>query len=188
MYSRHVRRAPIWLGLIAAFGCAGPPPVPPTAVIDASPEEVCAGDAYSTRIVLSGARSAERLSLVPAPPGPGDPPLSYAWELDGDARHVIAGELDEDELTVVMAGERPLHVTLRVTTIDGGEAETLRTIGVVFPVVPTCDEGCPEGSSCVQRGGASLCLPEAECTSDADCGCLICDPDLMRCAPPAEAP
>lgn len=171
-----------------AIGCGGPPPVPPTAVIDASPSEVCAGDAFATPIVLSGARSSARLSLVPAPPGPDDPPLTFEWRLEGDEHAVIAGARDEDELTVRMAGERPLHVTLTVTTFEGGIAETLRTIGVNVPIAPPCGEGCAAGASCVDLRGESVCLPDQSCASDDDCGgCFVCDLETARCAPP-EAP
>lgn len=171
-----------------AIGCGGPPPTPPTAVIDASPGEVCTADAFTTPITLTGARSSLRLSLVPAPPGPDDPPLEYAWRLEGDAHRVIDGALDEDSLTVLMAGERPLHVSLTVTTFEGGIAETLRSIGVNVPLAPPCDEGCPAGTSCVELRGQDVCLPDQRCASDDDCaGCAACDASTSRCAPP-EAP
>ncbi len=177
-----------WL-VLAAVGCAGPPPDPPTAVIDASPNAVCVGDAYRTPITLSGARSAARLSLVPAPPGPDEPPLTYAGQLEGDHYAVLDGALDTDALTVAMAGERPLHVTLTVTTEDGGEAETLRSIGVIVAGAPSCDGGCESGTSCVQRNGREECLPDGECASDTDCDqCYACDPELARCVPSSEAP
>lgn len=176
-----------WL-ILAVLGCASPPPAPPTAVIDATPSEVCVGDRFATPITLSGARSAGRLSLVPAPPDP-SMPLDFAWELEGDAHELVAGRLDGPELTVRMAGARPLHVTLRVTSFEGGVAESLRTIGIVVPLTPGCEEGCPQGSSCVVVRDRSLCLPDAPCASDDECSaCLVCDANLGRCAPPPEAP
>ncbi len=171
--------------VLLALGCAAPPPVPPTAVLDASPEEVCRGDAFSTPIVLSAARSAARLSLVPAPPDPDDAPLSFRWQLEGDEHFVVAGDLDARELTVLMAGDRPLHATLNVTTFEGGVAETLASIGVVLPIAPPCGEGCPSGSACVEHQGAEVCLPDAVCASDAECsGCFVCDLARSRCVPP----
>ncbi len=185
-YSRGVRRAgrSVIASFVLAVGCGGPPPVPPTAVIDATPGDVCAGDGFATAIQLSGARSAARLSLVPAPPGPDDPPLTFEWRLEGDAHHVVSGALDDDTVAVRMAGERPLHVTLTVTTFEGGVAETLRTIGVTVPFV-SCEDECADGTSCVELRGERLCLPDQECASDDECPrCSVCDPDLGRCAPP----
>ena len=93
-------------------GCAGPPPAPPTALIDASPSSICRGDGHRTVIELSGARSSAGLSLVSAPPDPSAPPLEYTWRLEG-AEHVIAaGSTPEESLDVTSSGERPLHVTL----------------------------------------------------------------------------
>lgn len=153
-------------------------------MIDASPTEVCAGDAYTTPIALSGARSAERLSLVPAPPAPGATPLVYEWTIEGDAHVIVSGALDAPELTLRMAGERPLHATLTVTNAEGGVAETLRTIGITFAEAPPCDDGCEDGTSCVQRDGESVCLPDGECASDEDCdACFVCDVELARCVP-----
>ncbi len=162
--------------------------MPPTAVIDAMPLEVCAGDGFATPIALSGARSAARLSLVPAPPGPDDPPLTFAWRLEGDAHQLVGGALDEDAIVVRMAGERPLHVTLTVTTFEGGVAETLRTIGVNVPIAPSCETQCEEGSSCVELRGERVCVPDASCASNDECtGCFVCDAALARCVPPEGA-
>jgi hypothetical protein len=154
-------------------------------VIDATPEHVCAGDGFATEIVISGARSAVRLSLVPAAPEPGE--LEYAWRLEGSEHLIVAGALGERELRVRMAADRPLHATLRVTDDEGGEAEARRTIGITFPVAPPCGDGCPAGSSCVDLGGEDGCIADSPCASDADCGrCFVCDVVLARCAPPRE--
>jgi hypothetical protein len=177
-----------WLSLLALSACAGPPPPPPTAVIDVTPDDLCAGDGFGTPISISARRSSVRLSLVPEPPDP-NAPLTYAWRLEGAEHVLLAGSLDARDLTVLSAGDRPLHLTLVVTTEEGGRAETLRTVGVTFALAIPCDEGCPSGTSCVERQGEALCLPDGPCERDEECeGCLVCDPVIARCAPPAEAP
>lgn len=115
---------------LCALGCAGPPPRPPTAVIDATPEVVCTGDGFSTVIELSGARSSAALSLVPAPPDPSAPPLEFAWFIDGAAHRVVSGTMSSRELSVTTSAERPLHVMLTVRDGEGGEATSLVTIGI----------------------------------------------------------
>jgi hypothetical protein len=165
--------------------CAAPPAAPPTAVIDAAPSSICEGDAFTTPIDISGVRSSARLSLVPSPPDPDAPPLSYAWLIEGADFTILSGALDQAELSVVTAGDRPLHVTLTVTNGDGGEATSLRTVGLVLPVPTPCDTGCDEGFECVEHQGERICAPA--CASDDECGCFVCDVALGRCVPP-EAP
>jgi hypothetical protein len=118
------------LVLLLALGCAGPPPHPPTAVIDTTPDTVCRGDAFATVIELSGARSSASLSLIPAPPDPSAPPLEFEWLLDGAEHAVVAGSLTSPRLAVTTAGDRPLHVTLTVFDADGGDATSLVTVGL----------------------------------------------------------
>ncbi len=172
-----------WLACcIGSIACVGPPPAPPTAVVDLTPSSVCAGDAFATAIAISGARSASRLSLVPTAPEPGE--LTYAWQLDGAEHWIESGALNAPDLVVRMAGDRPLHVSLTVTTADGGEAQTLRTIGITSEIALPCADGCPSDHDCVEREGESVCLPIATCASDGDCtGCFACDPALSRCVP-----
>ncbi|MBX3268783.1 MAG: hypothetical protein KF729_00895 [Sandaracinaceae bacterium] len=114
-----------------ALGCAGPPPHPPTAVIDVSPATLCAGDDYRTVLSISGARSSADLSLLPAPPEPGAAPLAFAWALEGAAHVVVAGSRSAPQLSVTSAGDRPLHVVLTVRDDEGGEATSLRTVALV---------------------------------------------------------
>src|SRR5688572_24724206 len=102
------------------------------------PESVCAGDRFSTLIEVSGARSAARLSLVPSPPDPDAPPLVFEWLIEGDEFEIVEGAIDEPELAVAVAGDRPLHLTLTVINGEGGVAETLRSIGVVDREAPPC--------------------------------------------------
>ncbi len=123
-------RGGLFVVALCALGCAGPPPLPPTAVIDATPDVICAGDDFGTVIELSSARSAAALSLVPAPPDPGAPPLEVAWYLDGAAHRVVAGSSTSPRLSVTTSGDRPLHVLLTVRDGEGGEATSLATVGV----------------------------------------------------------
>lgn len=115
---------------LCALGCAGPPPRPPTAVIDATPEVLCVGDDFATVITLSGARSSAALSLVPAPPDPSAPPLEFAWYLDGAAHRLVSGSTSSRELSVTASGDRPLHAMLTVRDAEGGEATSLVTVGI----------------------------------------------------------
>lgn len=115
---------------LPALGCAGPPPHPPTAVIDATPETVCRGDAFATVIELSGARSSASLSLIPAPPDPSAPPLEFEWLLDGAEHSIVAGSATSPRLSVRTAGDRPLHVALTVFDGEGGDATSLLTVGL----------------------------------------------------------
>ena len=165
--------------LALACACAGPPPDPPTAVVDASPTEVCAGDGFRTPIEITGARSSARLSLVPEPADP-DAALRYRWSLEGSAHELVEGSLDAVALTVVMEADRPLHATLTVTGPEGGVAVTTRSLGVTVASTPPCDEGCPEGTSCVD----AVCLPDGACEDDEACPpCFLCDVGLGRCVP-----
>jgi hypothetical protein len=172
-------RALVSLCLLAA--CHGRPPTPPTAVIDATPDGVCAGDAFSTVIDVSGARSASVLSLVPAPPDPDAPPLAYEWRIEGADHEIVAGALDEAELSLVSDGLRPLHLTLTVTDVEGGTATSLRTVGLIEAIATPCEGECAPGSTCVE----GLCLDDDACVTDDDCGCLVCDVELARCVPEA---
>jgi hypothetical protein len=177
-----VRSAAI-IFLALSLGCGAPPSPPPTAVIDASPSAICQGDAFETPIEISGARSAVQLSLVPSPPDP-SVPLEYTWELEGAEHMILEGALENAELTIATAGDRPLHVALTVTDEEGGRARTVRTIGLVIASASSCEAGCETGTSCVEREGGALCLPNRECASDDDCGCFVCDLSIARCVPP----
>lgn len=133
-------RAASALVLAAACACASPPAPAPSAVITASPASVCAGDGFATPIALDATKSAPRLTLVYARPDPSEPPLSYAWSFAGSERTIDDGEATSDKLTVRMAGDRPLHVRLRVTNAAGGVTEALATIALT----PLDDRGrCP---------------------------------------------
>lgn len=140
-----MRPAKNWLlhgSIIAAFfviACGAPDPEPPTAVITADPETVPLGDNHQTVITLDAYNSAPRLSLVPVPPDPDEPPLDYEWSLSGAEHRIISGAMNEPELQVTIKGDRPLHVELTVRNDEGGVAASLKTISVT-----RTDEGATE--------------------------------------------
>ncbi len=129
-------------GALASGACSATPPPATSAVILATPTSVCFGDDYRTPITLDGTQSTPTLTLVPAPPGPGAPSLSYAWTLGGSAYRFVGpdggdaaapGSLTSDRLTVAIKGDRPLEVGLTVTTAQGGTGSTSTTIAVTVP-------------------------------------------------------
>ena len=117
------------LALVGA-ACAGPPPPAPSAVIEASPRAVCLGDGNATRITLDSSSSSPELTLVPVPRKPTDPPLGILWSFAGSAYEITEGDPTADVVTLTMAGDRPLHVTLRVENAEGGVTEAVTTIAV----------------------------------------------------------
>ncbi len=126
-----------WWVSLALFcsGCAAPPAHPPTAVIDLEPAVICLGDGHRTTVTFSGARSSYRLSLMPSPPGPDDPPLSFFWSLEGAQHALVDGTLTSAVISVTTAGDRPLHAELTVVDADGGEATSQRSLAI---------EACPK--------------------------------------------
>lgn len=116
--------------------CGAPDPEPPTAVITAQPDTVPLGDEHQTVIELDAHSSAPRLSLVPAPPDPDEPPLEFKWRLTGSAYRVVGGSEAGPELQVTMRGDRPLHVELTVRNHSGGVASSLKTISITSPAGP----------------------------------------------------
>ena len=119
--------------LVASMACGGPPPPPPSAVITADPERVCAGDAYATLIHLDAKASAPRLSLVSSRPDPAELPLAFGWSFRGSAYTIEDGDVHADTITLRVAADRPLFVTLRVENRSGGVAEAEHTIAIVLP-------------------------------------------------------
>ncbi len=135
MSRRLLRRttAGACLLLLAAPGCGEMPPPPPAVVIRASPEALCLGDDFRTEIALDGLGSTPHLTLIPVPPPQDAPPPEYQWALSGARHRVVGGDLDGPEVSVTSAGDRPLHVTLRVRVPGGGEGTAERSIPVVLP-------------------------------------------------------
>jgi hypothetical protein len=144
-----MRGALPWLAVPLFASCGQPPPPAPSAVISASPESVCYGDA-TTQIVLDASGSAPRLTLIPVPPDPGEAPLQFQWSFSGDA-YVWADDnmthgagtlvdsatnkpVSNASVTVnLVTATRPLHVTLRVQNGEGGVTEALKTITITLP-------------------------------------------------------
>jgi len=116
--------------VLFSCACAGPPPAPPTALIELTPTSICRDDGHATIIQISGSRSASGISLVPSPPDPGAPPLEFTWQIDGPEHAVIDGSTLSPALSVTTLGDRPMHVTLTVMNADGGEATSVRTLGI----------------------------------------------------------
>ncbi len=119
-------------GVLAA--CGSPPPPEPSAVINADPTAVCLGDGYHTTIHLDAKQSAPNLTLVYVRPDPGAPPLKYLWSFSGSDYQLGDGDdLIGEALSVTMAADRPLHVTLRVENAAGGVGIARSTIAVTPP-------------------------------------------------------
>jgi hypothetical protein len=132
----------VWLVVVAS--CGSPPPPAPSVVITATPSAVCFGDDFQTEIVLDAAKSARHLSLVPAPPDPNAPPLKIKWSFAGSQIRIegdpTRDHTADEQITVRMAGDRPLHVKLRVENDEHGVTEAVTTIAVT----PLDDSGqCP---------------------------------------------
>ncbi|MCC6525515.1 MAG: hypothetical protein IT373_22890 [Polyangiaceae bacterium] len=178
------------LGPVALAACGSPPPPPPTAVIRATPSSLCVNDDHATLLTLDGSASAAEVTLVPLPPLPDAPKLEYAWSLAGTSCALEGGSFGAALLFVTCAAERPLHVTLRVTSPSGGEAESLATVPITFPETVRCDaSACPDGERCVTSAGVAVCAPEASCEGDESCpACTRCDRDIGACVPKELAP
>ncbi len=141
----------VW-GVVLLVACADSLPHPPSAVAVAEPDAVCLGDGHTTPVLLDARESAQRLTLVPEAEPPDLPPLTYRWALEGDSFRVVDGSLESEQLTVTLAGERPLQVRLRVESASGGVSDTMISVAVTEAMGP--------GPSC---------------TSDLECGpCRTC--------------
>lgn len=177
---------------VLLLACGGPPPDTPSAVILLTPETICQGDAMTTPVLLDGTMSSRHLSLVPLPPedtsypdGAMVVPLQFAWTLEGDAHVVTRGSLSTSTLTILAAGDRPLHVRLTTTNLAGGTATSLRTLSITlptrWPTRCTADAACP-GGACDTTAGT--CVGSVHCTSSATCDpCFVCDATSMTCMP-----
>ncbi len=138
--------SPAPLGLLLAFSlsCGSAPADVPSAVINADPKSVCAGDNYATSIHLDAKQSAPHLTLVATAPDPGEPPLAFTWSFAGDAMQIEEGDMHTDSLTVQTAGVRPLEVMLHVVNGEGGATDALLTISVTEV---DSNGGCPLSTS-----------------------------------------
>lgn len=176
----------------ALVACEGPPPDVPSAVIHFSPETVCQGDAHRTEVTLDGTMSSRHLSLVPLPPedsafpdGATVAPLAFRWTLEGDEHVITDGSTTSSLLTVTVAGDRPLHVSLTTTNLVGGTATSLRTLPITVPTTwpARCRaDGDCEGGACDVASGA--CVGTVHCTTDATCDpCFVCEAASSTCVP-----
>jgi len=97
------------------------------------PTAVCLGDDFTTPVRLDGEQSRARLTLVPLPPGPEDPPLIWRWSLSGADALIVEGSVDEAVVVVLTRGDRPLHVALDVSLPDGRAARASSSVAVTLP-------------------------------------------------------
>lgn len=119
--------------LLALAACGEVATGGPSAVIRADPSAICLGDGFVTPVRLDGEQSRPRLSLVPQPPSPGAPPLSWRWTLSGSDARIVEGGLDDSALVVLLRGDRPLHVGLEVSLPDRRAARSQATVAVTLP-------------------------------------------------------
>jgi hypothetical protein len=108
-------------------GCGGQAGHPPIARISLSPAYVPLGDAYSTDVVLDGSGSSD-----PVDDPNGVQPLLYQWIVDDD-HAPIAPSPSVARVTVRIAGDHPVRVTLTVTDGSDDKTSATATIGVVLP-------------------------------------------------------
>jgi hypothetical protein len=148
--------------------------------VRADPSSVCLNDQFETTVRLDASESQPALSLVPVAEDPEGPSLSFEWSFAGAAYEDRGRDPSGIELLVATAGDRPLHVTLRVENEAGGEATTTHSVPITLPDFVACEAGCPAGSSCLE----GVCAPVAPCEHDVDCAvCWRCDEILDRCIP-----
>src|SRR5690606_40453684 len=69
--------------------------------------------------IFSGRQSSPHLTLVPSF-DPDEPPLEFAWRFYGADHEVVSGGPSSRDLTVVAAGDQPLHAELTVRNGSGG--------------------------------------------------------------------
>ncbi|MFC1611023.1 hypothetical protein ACFL6C_08695 [Myxococcota bacterium] len=162
---------------LAGTACGGDN-VGPIARIDLTPGMMCES-ATNTPVIVSG-----RFSL--STDGPSDD-LEYAWSFSRPPVETRKGNVDERELVVTFTTRAAVKIRLRVRDIEGREAHREQILGLTRTQVVSCDEGCEAHEVCTQVGGDNLCVDDAECSDDEECGCLRCredDADVRRCLPP----
>jgi hypothetical protein len=130
---RHLKRAFFRGGalfLLSLSNCGSPTPDEPSAVINADPKSICAGDNFATSINLDAKQSAPHLTLVATAPDPNEAPLQFTWSFAGAAMQIASGDNHTDSLTIQTAGDRPLEVMLHVVNGEGAASDALLTISV----------------------------------------------------------
>ncbi len=144
------RTLPIRLSLVLFLlaglptSCGHPPGHPPVARFVLDPEYIPAG--VATTVSLDGRRSCDELDHPEAcAQGDGDPSSScpggirFQWSF-GAPVSFEQGTESSPRLTVTVATEAPVRVTLTVTDCDGRSASTTKYIGVILQR-PTQDAG-----------------------------------------------
>ncbi|MGH7330791.1 MAG: hypothetical protein ACREJX_20775, partial [Polyangiaceae bacterium] len=114
----------------------------PSAVIEADPKSICAGDNYATSITLNAKESAPHLTLVATKPDPNEPPLQFTWSFAGAPMLYGTGYDEHTPITIVQTtGDRPLEVTLHVANGEGFSTDALTTIAITQV---DADGNCPQ--------------------------------------------
>jgi len=127
-------------------------------VINATPASVCYGDSFRTQVHLDSRGSAPELTLVYTRPDPDAGDLQYDWSfsggvckgLDSDpatcnvkidpASTDALGNVNNSDVLLTMAGDRPVDATLKITNAAGGVTIAKLTISIT----PLDDAGaCP---------------------------------------------
>ncbi|HEY1960697.1 MAG TPA: hypothetical protein VGH28_34030 [Polyangiaceae bacterium] len=145
--------------IVCAGACSGPPSSVPAAIMNATPSSVCAGDHFATSIHLDSQGSSPVLTLVYSPPAPDAGAIHFAWSFSGavctgipaspgdwttlggqaasdcdvliDPGSVDAlGDVAGSDVILAIAGDRPVDVTLVVTSDAGGTLTARRTISI----------------------------------------------------------
>jgi hypothetical protein len=110
-----VRTALVLVGCFALWACTseeiGHAPV---ARIKADPRAIPQADEFHTDVVLDGTESSD-----PIDDPDGGLPLTYQWEIGGDAVQVSAGTMTSPMFTARFQGIRPATIRLTVTDPSG---------------------------------------------------------------------
>lgn len=116
---------------LCASACGSSQQDVPSAVIEADPKSICAGDNFTTSITLNAKESAPHLTLVATKPDPNEPPLQFTWSFAGAPMQFGTGYDNHTPITVVQtSGDRPLEVTLHVVNGEGFSTDALQTISI----------------------------------------------------------
>jgi hypothetical protein len=155
----------VWAIMCAS--CSAPPPPAPAAIVNVTPGSVCIGDNFQTQVHVDSRGSSPKLTLVYSPPDSDAGDLIFAWRFSGavcqgtlggaamtlggapcssydvllDPSGVDAlGNVNNSDVLLRIAGDRPVFVALQVTNAAGGVTETETAI----PITALDDAGaCP---------------------------------------------
>jgi hypothetical protein len=115
------------LGALGLVACSSETGHLPIARISVDPAYVPLGDGYATDVVLDGSGSSD-----PVDDPNGAQPLLYQWVVDDDHATILP-DARAARVTVRIAGDHPVRVTL--TIADGSDDKTSASaiIGVTVP-------------------------------------------------------